>query len=271
MTRTKSIIGALALCALSICAFAAVSASAAELTAVTCEAKETGKYKTNHCETPAEGSGFETVALPKDNTTEVISSTAAGSEPALRATIAGAKVTIKCSSSELVKGFIANTEPSPNKHTISTSASLNTYSNCHAYLKENESRFCVVSGTTEPGGEGMISTKALKGTTIPDNGEAKHRVKVEPAEGTEFAKFTIKKAGTKPATEKECFFGSDVPVSVTGSVEGEVSTSKHSHLTFTEANNGTALKANGATANYLDTVVGSMAGTAVTVGAETFT
>jgi hypothetical protein len=272
MTRTKSIIGALALCAVSICAFAAVSASAAEeLTAVTCKEKVGGKYKTNHCETPAEGSGFETEVIPLNETTEVTAKTVEKSEPALRATIAGAKVTIKCASSELIGASIKNKEPSAGKHTIETTATRNTYSNCHAYLKENETRRCVVEGVTAPGGLGMISTTALKGTTIAPSGEAKHRVKVEPQTGTEFAKFTIKKEKTEPETEKECFFGSDVTVTVTGSVEGECDTEKHSHLTFKETNNGTALKANGATANYIDTVVGNMAGGGTTVGAETFT
>jgi hypothetical protein len=266
MTRTKSIIGALALCAVSICAFAAVSASAAELTAVTCEEKVGGVYATNHCETPTGGgTGFATTALPLDKPTEVTAKSV--TEPALRATIAGAKVTIKCASSELGSPTITNKEPSAGKHTIETTATLNTYSNCHAYLKENEARFCSVEGTTAPGGSGMISTTALKGTTTGVN----HQVKVEPKAGTEFAKFTIKKAGTNAATEKECFFGSDVAVTVTGSVECEADTTKHSHITCTEANNGTALKANGATANYLDTVVGTMKGTTTTVGAETFT
>jgi hypothetical protein len=265
-SRAKTLAGALALCAVSICAFAAASASAApELTAVTCKEKVGGKYNTSHCETPITGSGFETEVLPLNVTTEVTAKSV--TEPALRATIAGAKITIKCASSEAVGAFVANTEPSAGKHTISTKVTRNTYSNCHAYLKENETRKCVVVGTTEPGGEGMISTKALKGTTTGVN----HQVKLEPVEGTEIVKFTIKKAGTNAATEKECFFGTDVPVSVTGSVECEADTTKHSHKTCTEANNGTALKANGATVNYIDTVVATMAGGGTTVGAETFT
>jgi hypothetical protein len=267
MTRTKSIIGALALCALSICAFAAASASAApELTAVTCKEKVGGKYNTSHCETPGVAGNFETVALPLNETTEVTAKSTE-TEPALRATIAGAKVTIKCSGSESVGAFVANTEPSAGKHTISTKVTRVTYSNCHAYLASNEARFCSVKGVTEPGGSGMISTTALKASTTGVN----HQTKTEPQVGTEFAKFTIEKAGSTPETEKECFFPNDVPVSVTGSVEGEANTTKHGHKTYTEANNGMGLKANGVTANYIDTVGGFMKDTQNTVGAETFT
>jgi hypothetical protein len=265
----RTLAGALALCALSICAFAVASASAAELTAVTCKAVGgvNGNYNNSHCETPKVAGEYDTVPLPLNETTEVTGQTAAGSEPALRATIAGAKITIKCSSTEIVGAIGGNTEPSPGKHLISGNATRTTFFNCHAYIKENEARHCVVVGTTEPGGEGMISTRAIKGTSTG----VEHKGRVEPAEGTEFAKFTIKKAGTNAATEKECFFGSDVAVSVTGSVEGEANTTKHSHGTFTEANNGTGLKANGATANYLNTLVGVMVGTDSTIAAETFT
>jgi hypothetical protein len=63
-----------------------------------------------------------------------------------------------------------------------------------------------------------------------------------------------------------------VKVTVTGSVECEANTETHAHLTCTEANNGTALKANGASAKYIDTVGTNMTGEPeTTVGATTFT
>jgi hypothetical protein len=266
ISRGRTLIGALALCALSTCAFAATSASAAELTAVTCSEVPSGSYESSHCNTPKKAGGFETTALPLNTPTEV-TSVSTEDELALRATLGGAKLTIKCTSSESIGASITNMEPSAGKHTISTTATRITNSNCHAYLASNENRRCVVVGTTEPGGEGMISTTALKGSTTGVN----HQFKVEPATGTEIAKFTIKKEGSNPTTEKECFFKNDVSVTLTGSVEGEANTGKHSHKTFTEANNGTALKANGATANYLDTRGGVMKDTDTTVGTETFT
>ena len=89
MTRPKSIIGALVLCALSICAFAASSASASGLTAVTCEEKGAGgHYNTAACATPEVAGNFETKALPLNTATEVTATSTEG-EPALRATIGG--------------------------------------------------------------------------------------------------------------------------------------------------------------------------------------
>jgi hypothetical protein len=269
ISQGRAIGGALALCALSICAFAATSAAAAELTAVTCVEVEagTGNYSNSHCATPkVEKSNFETKVLPLNTTTQVTGGSTE-EEPALRGTIAGASITIKCSSTETIEPAIVNREPTTGKHTIEYTSVRTTYLNCHASLKANEARFCMIEGTTEPGGEGMISTTALKGSTTGVN----HQVKVEPATGTEFTKFTIKKAGTKPATENMCFFGNDVPVSIIGSIEGEVNTTNHSHVTFTEANNGTGIKANGVAAKYLATIGGTMAFTSNTVGAETFT
>ena len=134
-------------------------------------------------------------------------------------------------------------------------------------LKSNEARFCEVEEVTgpNPGTIGMISTTALKGM----NTGVEHQIITEPKEGTLFSKFNILSKTEKPGNE--CFFNAKVPVEVTGKVEGEANTTNHAHLTFTEANNGTALKANGGAAKYLDTVGGVMTGTTNVVGAQTFT
>ena len=274
MTRPKSIIGALMLCALSICAFAASSASASELTAVTCEkvTAGTGVYENENCVTPEKAGGsFKTTAIPLNTETEVTATSTEGS-PTLRATIGGVNVTVICALSHLEGAKITNKETSAGKHEILTTATRNTYTDCHAVLKSNEARKCVVEEVTgpNPGTIGMISTNPLKGTTTG----VEHQVKFEPVPAGTFAEFKIKKKGTKPETEdplNECFFSADVTVVVTGSVNGEANTTNHAHLTFTEANNGTALKANGGTANYLDTVGGVMKGTTNVVGAQTFT
>jgi hypothetical protein len=267
MTRTKPIIGALVLCVLSIFAFAAASASASELTAVTCTKEGVGhKYNNSHCATPAESGEYETVALPLNTTTEV-ESTSTEQEPTLRAVIGGVNVTIMCTTGHQIGGTVTNTQPEVGKHTVDYTASAITYTGCKAALKANEAKTCEVETITgpTPGETGKIATKALKGMTTG----VEHKVKFEPEEGEVFSEFGIH--GKEQAAGNECFFAKTVKVEVKGSVEGEVSTSNHSHLTFTEANNGEGLLVGLNKAKYLDTVGGTMKGTENTVGAETFT
>jgi hypothetical protein len=265
MTRTKSIIGALALCALAVCAFAAASASASELTAVTCKEVASGAYNNSHCETPKAPGKFETEAIPVGTTTSV-DGTSVG-EPILRATIGGLNVTVMCESGKIEGGSVKNEEPSAGKHKISSTATRDTYEGCETVLKANEARWCKVEEVTgpTPGTIGMISTVALKSETTG----VEHKVKVSPSAGEVFTKFNVL---NKTKGGNECPFGTDVAVEVKGSVEGEASTTKHSHLTFTEANNGAGLTVGGNPAKYIDTVIGNMAGEpGTTVGAETFT
>ena len=178
-------------------------------------------------------------------------------------------MTILCGGSELVGAKITNKETAAGKHEIEGTAERDTYTNCHAVLKANEARKCVVEEVVGPnaGTIGMISTNPLKGLTTG----VEHKVKVEPAAAGVLTSFVIKKKGTKLETENECFLNANLPIEITGSVEGEANTTNHAHLTFTAANNGTLLKANGAIMNYLDTVGGVMKGTTNVVGAQTFT
>jgi hypothetical protein len=260
MTRTKSIIGALALCAVSICAFAAASASASELTAVTC--KKEGLGNTNsHCATGTEGE-YKTVAIPKDTTTAIEGTTTGGEKPTLRGTVGGLNVTISCETGHLTEAWVENKETSAGKHEAIGGGML-TYTNCEAMLKSKESRTCKVEEITGGGVEkGMIATTTLKSNTTG----TEHQVLFQPASGTIFSEFNILPEGT------ECPFGAKVKVTVEGSVECEANTETHSHLTCTEANNGTALKANGGAAKYIDTVGANMVGEPeTTVGATTFT
>ena len=274
ISRGKVLISTLALCALAVCAFGAAGASASELTAVACEnVGAGGHYNTSQCATPEVSGNFETRALALNAPTEVTAATTgAGGEgevPTLRLTAGGVTMTIICGSSELVGAKITNKETAAGKHEIEGTAERDTYSNCHAVLKANEARKCVIEEVTgpNPGTHGMISTNPLKALTTG----VEHRVKVEPVSAGTFTEFKIKKKGTTPETENECFLNVDLVVVLTGSVEGEANTTNHAHLTFTVANNGTALKASGAVANYLDTVGGVMKGTTNVVGAQTFT
>jgi hypothetical protein len=267
-SRRGTVVAALVLCAVSMWGFAAAGASAESLTAVTCkETAGTGTYNNPHCETPKVLLGnFDTAALPLNTTTEV-EGTSTELTPTVRATIAGVNITIVCETGHVIGGSVKNEEPR-GKMVSNGTATRETYTGCHAVLKANEARFCAVEEVTgpNPGTIGMISTTPLKGAPTGVG----HQVKIEPQVETLLSKFNILKKGSVPGTEKECFYNVTVPAQANGSVEGEVSTSKHSHLTFTEANNGENFTINGAKAKYLDTVGFNMSGTETTVGAETF-
>jgi hypothetical protein len=261
MTRTKSIIGALALCALSICAFAAVSASASELTAVTCKKIGVTGDSNSHCATGTTGE-YKTEALPL-NTTTSIEATSTEGEPTLRGTVSLVNLTVKCTTGHLLEGWVENKETSAGKHEAIGGGKI-TYTGCKAMLKANEARTCEVETITGPvpGETGKIATVTLSSATTGVN----HQIKFQPKEGTTFSEFGIEPVGN------ECFFENTVKVPVTGTVECEANTTTHAHLTCTEENNGTALKVGGASAKYIDTVGANMTGEPeTTVGATTFT
>ena len=268
MTRSKSIVGALVLCALSICAFGAASASAAHLTATKCiEKKSAGAYNNSDCETPKSPGNFETEVISGSTNVEGTSTGAGGvgEVPTLREKVGGLNVTILCSTGHVLEGTVTN--DTTNKKITGTIGKV-TYTECKAVLESKETRFCVVDGVAGATERTMVTTEALVTETTGVN----HQVLVKPKTAPTFAGFTIKQKGTEPSMENECFFvGADVKVEVTGTVEGELNTIKHSHSTFTVANNGKGLTANGGAANYLDTVGGYMEGEpSRTVGAETF-
>ena len=260
ISRGKVLISTLALCALAVCAFGAAGASASELTAVACENVQAGShYNTSQCATPAVGGTFETRSLALNTETEVTAKSTE-IEPMLRATLGGSAVTIICASSELAGSKVTNRETATGKHEVEYTTTSGEFTGCKAVLKANEARSCLVEGSAV----GTIKTAALKGLTTG----VEHKLKLSPQEGELFVKFTIL---NKAKGGVECPFAADVPVEVKGSVEGEANTENHAHSTFTEANNGTALKANGGTANFLCTYGGVMKGTTTVVGMQTFT
>jgi hypothetical protein len=282
MTRRRSIIGALVLCALAMLAFGAASAFATKgLTAVICEkVGPAKKYQTSHCRT-SEGAGeFETVpvALNAQFAVEGESlklgsgapheETGTTAEPSakLTATIAGNETIVTCGKST-ISGKVTNVTPSGStaEMQIHGTEGVTTYTECHASLKSNPAKICEVKGTLEPvTNNGEIKTRKLTSTT-----SANHVVTIEPEtlEGGKaiFAKFNI--LSTPAAT---CFTAANIPVTVEGKVTGQANTTTHSHLTLEEANNGILLKANGVKAFYDSTITTWLAGTNKnTVGAET--
>ena len=261
--RRSSMLGALGLCTLALCAFAAANASAAELTAVTCQEVPagTGNYKTSACETPkVAGSNFETVALPKDQTTEVTGSSVG--KAVLKAVVAFLNIEITCEKTEGT-GHATNREPTAGKHTIEGSKIIIDYSECHASLQSDTTKTCEVEDVATKT-KGTILTKELKSTTTTE-----HNVKTEPvAAGGPFVEFKILTSNT-PGTGA-CPIPAST-VKVTGSLIGVADTSKHSHVTFTPATNGGLLKANGSAASFEGTNTGVQKGTSTVSGAETFT
>ncbi len=258
--KRSSILGALVLCALALGGLGAVNASAAELTAVTCQevTPGTGKYKTSACETPQTAeSNFETKALPVGTTTEVTGSSVGNA--VLKGVVAFLNIEITCEETSGT-GHVTNREPSAGKHTIEGAKILIDYKKCHAALQADTTKKCEVESITgTPNVKGTIATNELKSTTTTE-----HNVKIEPAvAGSSFVEFKILKTG-------ECGIPTTT-VKVTGSVLGVANTSKHNHVTFTPATNGGLLKANGGAASFEGTTTGVMKGTTNVVGAQTFT
>jgi hypothetical protein len=269
MTRHRSIIGALVLCALAFCAFGAANASAIEkgLTAVKCVKVEpgTGNYETSHCDTAKPGTDYNTVPLEVGVATEIegtSTNASGGEEPSkLTATLGGLNTIVECAVAHTTSGTVTNVEPG--RHAIHGTNIVITYTGCRAHLASKPARTCEIEDLVKsPSSPNTITTKPLTFTTTGVN----HQIKFNPTEGELFTEFKILTTG------ENCFFGAPVKVEVKGSVEGEANTATHSHLTFTEANNGSELKANGATAHYTGTNGTWMAGEPeITVGAETFT
>jgi hypothetical protein len=143
---------------------------------------------------------------------------------------------------------------------------------CHASPNSNAAAKCDIENQIGNNNKGTILTNKLTATTgftkSPEPEE--HFVTVEPEEeegGVKkpFAKFKfIQTAG---ATCPAALVG--VGVTVTGSAKGAISTTKHSHVTFSGTVGG-KLKVGSATAEYSGTTHGVMEGTDETVGAETF-
>jgi hypothetical protein len=263
MTRRKSIIGALVLCALSLCAFGAANASALGLTAVTCTnapgGPGTGNFETSHCETPEKKlSNFETVAIPLNTTTELEGK--AESVSVLGATIATIAVEVKCKKASNLSGDVTNVTVGEEMKAHGTNIVIN-YTECLVNLVSNPLKTCEVESITGTAGtKGTIATNPLTSTTRKE-----HNVVFNPeVEGANFAEFKILKGECLTAT---------VTVKVSGSVTGIANTTKHSHITFepaTNGNEGSVLKANGGAATYTGTNSAVMKGTENTVGLTTF-
>jgi hypothetical protein len=241
MTRGKSILGALALCALSICAFAAANASAEGLTAYTCTNGPVGEstYKDNHCKEDLVGKtgNFETKDIGL-NTTAVTFENVGVS--ILKSKIALANIEIECKKAVSEEAWIQNKTTGTNMEVVGEGYIHYTECSLPKFPK------CTVSGSN--GGavqpSGTITTYKLKAATnVMAAGTEEHTVTFTPAGATPFVKLHIVKSGPDPCTIEGTF-------DITGSASGHVPTEAHSHITF---NGKGALKLGAAVAEYFGT------------------
>lgn len=249
MTRRKSILGALVLCALAVCAFGAASASATGLTAYTCtEGVGKPQYKDSHCLEGDETGAFTTKEITQETETTVTGEavpTEGGVPTAqLKGKVALTEIEVTCNAVMTESGTLKNV----NAATMRVDGKNITihYTECHASLAANTEKKCTVKNKGAPENVGTITTNALKSTT--EFNATEHFVKFEPeAAGGAFAEFFIENGfGTCPAA----LIGQKVVVS--GSARGRVPAARHSHLQF-DATSGSVLNANGGAATYTAT------------------
>jgi hypothetical protein len=250
MTRRNSFIGALVLCALSICAFAAASASAEGLTAVTCVKNAPGepRFEDPHCEKEKPVTGeYATKDIELNNTTEAEGDAVGKSE--LGATLFGVAAIVTCEKAHTTGDVKNITEGTLMR--VHGTVEID-YQECHAIVKGNPAKTCEIKDLNS-GKTGTILTFPLTYITS----EKEHNITVTPiAEEMKgpFAKFELKNETAKcPAAL------TNVVVTVTGTAVGTASTTKASHQTFSGTVGG-GLKANGATAEYNGTNIGYMKG-----------
>ena len=255
MSRAKTIIGAMAVCALALAAFGGPTPSPPRRASQRWRAKKrksrTGTYEDSHClkDNVFKTSEYETTAITGSTPVTTVSANA----PQLNAVIGLAKVVVECESSHGT-GEVTNVVEEEEMRAHGTGIVVNYTGNCHARLSSHPEESCPIAG-------GSITTEPLTSITGP---EMKVTFKPENEEEV-FTEFTILHEGAGCTTLPE------IAVEVTGQVSGEADEEIHSHVTFTEANNGSKLKANGGPAHYIGTEEGYMeGGETVTVGLETF-
>lgn len=196
MIRRHSVLGALLLCALGLCAFGASSASATTLYVCQEVTKGTGSWEDSKCEKSKAGGNFGTVAAPENTTTEVAGATT-GTLSIEIAALTGGAASILCNKQSL-SGKATNQTVGGVMQSVGTATFLEL-SEC--------------SMPTPPGQECKvkqpIKSKELTSTTFMKT-ESETRVKFSPASGTTFMELTV----------EGCKSLSDMTLVVSGSLVG---------------------------------------------------
>jgi hypothetical protein len=245
MTRRKSILGALVLCALSLSAFGVTSASADGLTAFTCtKAVGAPQYSDSHCLTESAGGEYTTNEITVGAATEVTAEAVGTSR--LVGVVALAKVEVNCTSMMSTSGTVKN-EAGPPMKAVGASVVLQ-YAGCEANLVAVPTKKCNIEPMTGGAtGIGTINTVALKSLTSFNATE--HFVTLEPEAGATITEFKIIQK-TPPGECPAALVG--VTIRVTGSARGFINPLMHSHLTFSGTAGGN-LKVGGGLAEYSGT------------------
>jgi hypothetical protein len=261
MTRSKSIIGALVLCALAVCAFGAASASAVEgekgLTAAECKKVGVGnEFNSGQCITGAGSGEFATV--PFEGTKEIEATVTQNShklgnteEPVAKfmGTSGGIAVTVTCGKGKIT-GKVTNTLEGTEIHRAHGTENVVTYEECHVSKTTDTTKQCKVKQAGQVAG--TLVTNSLTTTNVGVH----HEVTIEPTTpNTVFVEFEIEKSSTPT-----CFTVVNLPIKVTGKVKADANTETHNHITLTTTTNGPDFKANGAEAMYESTQTGWLKG-----------
>lgn len=236
MSKGKSIVGALVLCALAFGVFGASSASAKAW--YTCEevAPNTGGFTDSHCVTKGIGN-WSTVKIKSFPTLIVRTNTIVTK---ISATIGGVKFEINCSEVN-GEGNLTGEE--------TEGEAVDVFSGCE--VKSPEPTKCKVK-------EGKFTTAKLKTTVVKAGEEEPAQMKEAPEAGETIASITIEGCGTA---------GFNGTKNLTGSAVGEVPLAELSSLSFTGTAGG-ALKWGGQTASLEMKIHRRMFGTTSTVAFE---
>jgi hypothetical protein len=225
MSRRKSIIGALAACALALAAFGAANASAAAVSVYECQnvGAGNGSFSDSMCANASPGGEFGTV---KVSGTVAATATATGTST-LSASIGGIKFEIQCTAMMSTGGTTTNSSG-----TATGAETVLDYTGCT--VANPEPTKCKVAG-------GTIATFPLSSSA--DMNATDSTVTFKPEGANPFTNITLEGCGTK------AFNGTK---SVTGEAVGHVSNASPAQTVFSGTAGG-GLKFGGQTATFEST------------------
>lgn len=251
MKHSRSILGALLLCALCFSAFSAASASGSTLHVCTEEGLNQStleRYTNGTClvtDTITPGH-FHTTEIANGTATKVTGEGEGNQE--LSATLSGVKFTIKCTGQMTTAGTGTNVEEGGVMKTKGAGIVI-------------EYTGCTVTAPAEKGckiKEGKIKTVALKSITVDEAGEVM-KVKFEPESGTKFTTITVEGCSVSALNGEK---------PVEGTASGLVSKTDAGLLEFTSTS-GSALTFGGQAATYTGKTRSVMEGTTLKLAEET--
>ena len=196
MSKRKTAVGIAVLFALALSAFSVASASAANLTAVTCVTDPNGTFIGDHCLKSGSGNKAKHVEFNQDETTTGIatnantaSETTAARSSILTGTLTGVPTEITCTEVASEEGMFENRKNAKGEMYAHAEGKLH-YKGC--VVNKPAGKGCKVAGET-------VLTNQLTGTTdIAQEAEpALHTAEIKPKEGNIFTEIKIEKCTTE--------------------------------------------------------------------------